>query len=339
MSTETFSYNISSGAGTGDGQLQFLGYSCVYKGVLYVADSYNHRIAKFDPTKSGGDGWLGSFAVPTYSGNVETPYAISIYNDVIYVTVNGNHALGGLLGVYVFDLSGNLTSSWGDYGTGAGQFVSPQGIYAYSSSAHGLELFISDLSNNTVQVFSPTGTYSRTAGGPGAGLGQLNTPNAVFVYNDLIYVTDYNGTNPGRINVYNLDGTYNTTFGDTTASYPTGIWIDAPNNDIFVSSNGTWKLEVYSLVDYSHKRTAASSSGEQVRSPWGVQKVGTQIYVGVTDDFINVYTGLPDNAIFKKIDIGSLWKTVTDSKICISNAWKSLSKIQVIVGGVWKNTV
>ncbi len=59
--------------------------------------------------------------------------------------------------------------SWGESGSGPGQFDAPIGIVI-----HGDEVFVSDSGNNRIQVFNREGEYLRSSGKEGDSAGDLD---------------------------------------------------------------------------------------------------------------------------------------------------------------------
>ncbi len=62
-------------------------------------------------------------------------------------------------------------ASWGDKGTGPGQFHDPTGI-----AISGDEVFVSDARNGRIQVFDVAGNFLRSFGKVGNGPGELGRP-------------------------------------------------------------------------------------------------------------------------------------------------------------------
>ncbi len=131
--------------GTGDGQFdQIYGVAVDSSGNVYVADTYNHRIQKFDSngnfiTKwgSAGDG----------DGQFDRPYGIAVDSfGYVYVSNFGHHR------IQKFDSNGNFITKWGSNGTGDGQFQGPYGIALDSSG----NVYIADYGNDRIQKFAPS---------------------------------------------------------------------------------------------------------------------------------------------------------------------------------------
>ncbi len=128
---------------------------------------------------------------------------------------------------------------FGSYGTGNGQFDSPQGLAVRGSTA---KLIVADTHNHRVQVFDinpATGalSYASTFGSEGSANGQFRTPYAVEVsqLSGRIYVADSYPHGEGfnhRIQRFNSDGDHETSFGvqgpaGGQFNRPLGIALDA----------------------------------------------------------------------------------------------------------------
>ncbi len=97
--------------------------------------------------------------------------------------------------------------SWGEQGTGPGQFDQPIGI-AFAAG----EIFVSDAGNNRIQVFDTEGRYLRAFGAPGDGPGELARPMHLDIRAGKLYVAEYVND---RIQVFTLDGTSQTFVGSS----------------------------------------------------------------------------------------------------------------------------
>ena len=86
----------------------------------------------------------------------------------IYVADTGNHR------VQVFWENGTFFRQFGSYGSGPGQFSSPEGIYL-----DGKAIFVADTGNHRVQVFRPDGTFFRQFGSYGSGPGEFSSPEGI----------------------------------------------------------------------------------------------------------------------------------------------------------------
>lgn len=92
--------------------------------------------------------------------------------------------------------SGAELAHWGSYGSGPGQFNSPQGV---AVDANG-NVYVTDTYNHRVQVFDNNGTFLMQWGSYGSGPGQFYRPMGIGIAADgRIYVGD---TWNGRVQVF-----------------------------------------------------------------------------------------------------------------------------------------
>ncbi len=114
-------------------------------GNVYVSDSGNHRIQKFDANGKFLAGW-GS------AGEGDGQFSDSICVGVdgkgyVYVADSYNYR------IQKFDANGNFVRKWGSKGVKAGQFQDP---WKPTGDAEG-NVYVVDLFNNRIQEFDPDG--------------------------------------------------------------------------------------------------------------------------------------------------------------------------------------
>ncbi len=140
-------------------------------GSVYVADSLNHRVQKFDAAgrfvaQVGGQG--------TGPGQFQEPWGVAVGPDgSVYVADTWNHR------VQKFDPNLRFIAAWGGFATAGpdpqaapGRFYGPRDIAVDGSG----RIFVTDTGNKRIQVFDPEGQFLFAFGGAGAGPGQLNEP-------------------------------------------------------------------------------------------------------------------------------------------------------------------
>ena len=168
------------------------------RGYIYVVDSANFRIQKFDMTGEFIMQW-GSFGNNDGQFYFARGIAVDQMDGTVYVVDMGNHR------IQKFDTSTNvlpqLLTKWGGgIGPGhasspqaqeAGQLRSPWGI---TVDSHG-DVYIADTGNQRVQKFDREGNYITQWGGFGNGEGQFNFPYGIVVdARGSVFVVDSGNT-------------------------------------------------------------------------------------------------------------------------------------------------
>ena len=145
-------------------------------GNIFVTDQNNNRVQVFD--KDGK--YLCKFGDRDGAGKMNSPLCITSYQNKVFVSQYG---AGCLL---VYDLNGTFLKQIGTPGNGEGQFKSPYGITINESNG---DIFVCDLNNNRVQIFSKDFLFKSQFG-----KGILKSPSDMKLTNEYIYVLSY--TNP-----------------------------------------------------------------------------------------------------------------------------------------------
>ncbi len=159
-------------------------------GLIYVADSGNHRVQVFDANGAALNAW-GSFGPEP--GQFNEPWGLAVDDSFVYVADTWNHRVqkftldGELVGV--FGTSGSPTPE--DPSGALGQFFGPRDIAILADG----RLIVSDTGNHRLQVLDKDGNFSQVVGGFGGLPGQFNEPVGVAVNVDgSVYVADtWNG--------------------------------------------------------------------------------------------------------------------------------------------------
>ena len=176
------------GAGTAGGQFQSpRGMAVDKEGNIYVADSQNHRIQKFDPNGQFLLQWGSHGSGP---GQFNEPWGLAVDDEGnVYVADTWNHR------IQKFDPNGRFLTSWG------------MGLVDTQGKAEGFEglfygprdiaidpdgnLYVTDTGNKRIQKFDPEGKFLGQWGGYGTGPGQFNEPVGIAIDSEgNIYVAD-----------------------------------------------------------------------------------------------------------------------------------------------------
>jgi hypothetical protein len=283
-------------SGSGDGQFNFLWDLTVdVDGNVYVADSFNHRIQKFDSEGNYLTQWGSNGTGPS---QFDSPYGVSVdISGNVYVADSLNYRIkkfssdGSFLTawgtrgsgngqfempidiafdasgkVYVieyatnriqkFEPNGTFLVKWGTYGTGDGQLAFPIGMDADSYG----NLYVADTGNDRIQKFGPPFglVFLAEWGTEGAGNGQFENPFGVAIgASDIVYVAD---TINHRIQKFDSTGVFLAKWGtngsgDGELSSPYGVAVDASGN-------------IYVADSYNHRIQKFSSSGTYL-TKWG----------------------------------------------------------------------
>ncbi len=111
-------------------------------GHVYVADSANNRIQRFDLDGSHPMLWARPGSGP---GQLSSPRGLTVSGGVLYVADEGNHRVQAL------SPQGRPLYAEGAFGKGPGQFVNPFGV-----AVHGGRVYVADDNNNRIAVLTPT---------------------------------------------------------------------------------------------------------------------------------------------------------------------------------------
>jgi tripartite motif-containing protein 71 len=182
---------FGSGSGTGGP----LGVTVNSEGNVYVADTLNHRIQKFDSNgkfllKWGSEGSEGS--------HFKRPMGIIVdTSGNVYVADSGNNR------VQKFDSNGKFLLKWGAKGSEDGQFYEPRGAAVDSAG----NVYISDSFNYRIQKFDSNGKFIIKWGRYGQGDSQFADDYGSVAVDSAgnVYVADAQN---GRIQKFDSNGRF-----------------------------------------------------------------------------------------------------------------------------------
>ncbi len=307
---------------------------------VYVADTSNNRIQKFDTRGSfirtwGSVCWLstndnrcrdpdGSGSLELGDGQFNRPQDIVVDSTgKVYVADSFNDR------IQKFDSNGNFITKWGSQGSGEGQFSIPFGIAIDSSD----NVYVDDHTDR-VQKFTSNGDFITQWGSQGFGDGQFQNPHGIAIdSSDNVYVAD-EATN--RIQKLDSDGNFMTKWGSTPGhgtadgelGSPFGIDVDSSDN-VYVANTGFERIEKFSTdgTFITNWGSPGSGDGELKRAKGVAVDSSGNVYVADTQNYrIQVFSQVSDNV--------PLNVTLDDEAICqdISATRKGISVSFVIKG-------
>jgi hypothetical protein len=187
-STPSFLFKWGS-HGTGNGKFDHpRGIAIDSLGNIYVADTGNNRIQKFD---SSGNFLVKWGSNGTGNGKFDTPRGVAVDSSGnVYVADTGNDR------IQKFDSGGNFLAKWGSHGIGNGKLDHPSDVAVDSSG----NVYVADTRNDRIQKFDSSKNFLAKWGTSGSLDGEFDHPRSVAVSSSgNIYVTD---TTNERIQVF-----------------------------------------------------------------------------------------------------------------------------------------
>jgi sugar lactone lactonase YvrE len=152
----------------------------------------------------------------------------------------------------IFSPDGTFLETWGESGSGDGQFEFELNLYHASAIAFSPDgsFYVVDPGNRRIQTFGPDRSFVTAWGGEGIGPGQFKVPEGIAVDGQgRVYVTD-NGRND--VQVFDADGAYLRTIGeygfkDGQFFFANGsnVHID-PTGNVWVSDGSNHRIQVFS---------------------------------------------------------------------------------------------
>jgi tripartite motif-containing protein 71 len=140
---------------------------------------------------------------PNRASHDRAPKGIAIGADGTLYVIDASHDR-----IQILDRAANPIATWGERGSGPGQFRFQEGPCLYGDLAVGPEgnLYVTDPLDARVQVLAPDGTLLAVWGEAGAGKGQFAAPQGIAVDGaGRVYVTD---TGKRWLQVFTPDGRF-----------------------------------------------------------------------------------------------------------------------------------
>jgi parallel beta-helix repeat protein len=248
-------------------------------GYVYVADTENDRIQKFDSNGNFITKW-GSYG--TGDGQFYSPRGIAVDSSGnVFVTDWGNSR------IQKFDSNGNFITKWGSHGFGDGQFGCPSGIAVDSSGNVFVadNVFVGAGHNPRIQKFDSDGNFITKWGSQGNGDGEFDSPHGIAVDSSgYVYVAD---TWNDRIQKFDSDGNFITKWGslgngDGEFNEPCCIAVDS-SGYVYVADTWNYRIQKFdSNGNFITKWGSRGTGDGEFDRPGGIA-VDSSGYVYVAD--------------------------------------------------------
>ena len=266
-------------------------------GQIYVADTYNNRIQKFDP-QGNFITYFGTSAPSSNSANSSFHYPIGIAVDGyghVYVADSFNNR------VQKFDPQGNFITFFGasapSSSSANGSFNIPYGVAVDGSG----NVYVADTSNNRIQKFDPQGNFITYFG---ASAPSTSSANGSFHYpwgitvdgNGDVYVSEPANN---RVQKFDAQGNFITYFGASAPNAssangsfnsPQGVAVDGSGN-IYVTDTNNNRIQKFDsqgnfMTYFGASAPNSSSANDSFYLPYGIAVDGSG-HVYVADRFNN----------------------------------------------------
>ncbi|BAP54394.1 NHL repeat containing protein [Thioploca ingrica] len=221
-------------------------------GYIYVTDSLNHRVQKFNSNGDFITQW-GTFG--SNQGQFNQPAGIAIgVNNRVYVVDSQNHRF------QLFDSEGQFIQMWGMLGTGDIQFNQPIGVAIDKTG----NIYVTDTQNHRVQKLDSEGHFLLQWGNPGSEAGQFQEPKGIAIDNnqECVYVIDFGNH---RLQKFDYQGNFLNTWGKLGLEagqfqYPQSVVVD--------------NFGYVYVMDTDNHRIQKFDSDGQFLTQWGMSGVG-----------------------------------------------------------------
>ncbi len=198
-------------------------------GNVYVADTWNHRVQKFDANGKFLKQWQPD---PGFWG----PRSIAVGDDGnVYVADTGNKR------IVSFSPEGVQIEVWGSDGSAPGQFIEPVGLAVSDAN----ELLVADTGNRRIQVFLNDGTFQREY--PVFGWEEFYTEPYLAAHGKDVFVTDSHEHRFARYTDGKLTGVWGKTGkGSGDFNRPIGIAV-AKDGKVAVADTMNNRVQVFEV--------------------------------------------------------------------------------------------
>jgi DNA-binding beta-propeller fold protein YncE len=203
-------------------------------GYIYVADTGNNRIQKFD---SGGT-FIAQWGSPGIrESQFNQPSGIGVdLNGRIYVADTGNNR------IQKFDSEGKFVAQWGGMGAEEGKFNVPIAVTADLFR----NIYVADLKNNRVQIFESDGTFITKLDGTGIGETSFSPVGLAVDTDGNIFIAD---SRSNKIQKYDIEKRFVTRWGsygreDIQFGNLSSVAVNFQGN-VYVADTGNNRIQMF----------------------------------------------------------------------------------------------
>jgi sugar lactone lactonase YvrE len=189
-------------------------------GEIYVADSYNGRVLKFN-----SDGTAAPASMINISGSMPAGVVVDSQDNIYIIDQNQSQ-------VWKYNDQGGYITSWGGYGAGDDKFYAVHAIAIDAAD----NIYVADTYTGEIKKFSSGGVFQLKMGSTGFGDGQFNNLSSIAVdQSGVLYAAD----NSGRIQRFDTsNGNYLGKWSEPTMSNILSVSLDGSGNLLAMSSQG-----------------------------------------------------------------------------------------------------
>ena len=215
---------------------------------------------------------------------LEIPMGLAIYSNLLYVADYKKNK------IFAFnrDNFGSVVLSFGESGSLSNQISGPMGL----AISYDQYLYIVDNGNSRIQKFLPDGSHVYSFGEK-----YLYRPTDIEITKDIIYVSDIDKNQQGRVVLFDNNGNFITNIGQQFLKEPRGLHLE---DDKLYISDATGYLYIYNTIS---KITSSFVTGDKLVTPFDMIKDKDKI-VWRTDfnsEKIAIYT--PLQGIYGNVNI------------------------------------
>lgn len=236
--------------------------------VLYIIDR-SGRVQRFGVDGKAQKQWL----MPAFDNGFPTGVTVAP-DGRIFVADTHEYR------VAIFDGEGNLLETFGEFGSGPGQFKFVCDV-AFGPDGR---IYVAEFGgNDRIQVFDAGGTFLFQFGSFGAGPGEFNRPQSICFNADGTELWVADACNH-RLQVFDPEGRFLRTVGGIGTGlgefrYPYGITVMS-DGSLLVCEFGNNRLQVLDAAGTPTRILGQGGSGEgQLLAPWGAVQLAGRTFV------------------------------------------------------------